>query len=70
MYNQLFYAGFIRRILVAWNAIKTIDNEIINLIMIHYLLFELVDTTEIRPIKQASGIWEAVLWMLWWLFRL
>ena len=42
MYNRLFLALFIRRILVAWNAIKTIDNEIINLIMLHYLLFELL----------------------------
>jgi hypothetical protein len=36
---------FIRRILVASNAIKTIDNEMINLtIKLHYLLFELHST--------------------------
>jgi hypothetical protein len=35
---------FIRRILVALNAIKTIDNEMINLIKLHYLLFELHPT--------------------------
>ena len=37
-------ACFIRRILVASNAIKTIDNEMINLIKLHYLLFELHST--------------------------
>jgi hypothetical protein len=35
---------FIRRILVASNAIKTIDNEIINLTRLHYLMFELHST--------------------------
>jgi hypothetical protein len=36
---------FIRRILVASNAIKTIDNEmILNLIKLHYPLFELHST--------------------------
>jgi hypothetical protein len=34
-------ACFIHRILVASNAIKRIDNEMINLIKLHYLLFEL-----------------------------
>ena len=33
-----------RRILVASNAMKTIDNEMINLIKLHYLLFELHST--------------------------
>jgi hypothetical protein len=39
-------ARFIRLILVASNAIKTIriDNEMINLIKLHYLLFELHST--------------------------
>jgi hypothetical protein len=37
-------ACFIRRILVAWNTIKTIDNEMINLIKLHYLLFKLHST--------------------------
>jgi hypothetical protein len=39
----------------ASNAIKTIDNEMINLIKLHYLLFELHDfyATEIRRIKQT-----------------
>jgi hypothetical protein len=37
-------ACFMRRILVASNAIKTIDNEMINLIKLHYLLFELHST--------------------------
>jgi hypothetical protein len=36
-----YQACFTRRILVASNAIKTIDNEMINLIKLHYLLFEL-----------------------------
>ena len=65
MYNQLFLALFIRRILVAWNAIKTIDNEIINLIMLIIYCLNCFDATEIRGIGQVSGIWEAVLWMLW-----
>jgi hypothetical protein len=42
-----------RRILVASNAIKTIDNEMINLIKLHYLLFELHST---RP-KFVVFIW-------------
>jgi hypothetical protein len=37
-------ACFIRRILVASNAIQTIDNEMINLIKLNYLLFELDST--------------------------
>jgi hypothetical protein len=37
-------ARLIRRILVASNAIKTIDNEMMNLIKLHYLLFELHST--------------------------
>ena len=37
-------ARFVRRILVASNAIKTRDNEMINLIKHHYLLFELHST--------------------------
>ena len=37
-------ACFIRGILVASNAIKAIDNEMINLIKLHYLLFELHST--------------------------
>jgi hypothetical protein len=37
-------ACFICRILVASNAIKTIDNEMINLVNLHYLLFELHST--------------------------
>jgi hypothetical protein len=37
-------ACFIRRILVASNASKTIDNEMINPIKLHYLLFELHST--------------------------
>jgi hypothetical protein len=39
-------ARFIRLILVASNAIKTIriDNEMINLVKLHYLLFELHST--------------------------
>jgi hypothetical protein len=32
-------ACFIRRILAASNATKTIDNEMINLTKVHYLLF-------------------------------
>jgi hypothetical protein len=40
----LYKACFIRRIVVASNAIKTIDNEMINLIKLHYLLFELHST--------------------------
>jgi hypothetical protein len=46
-------ARFIRRILVASNAIKTIDNVMINVIKLHYLLFELhaFDATEIQRIK-------------------
>ena len=40
----LYKAHFIRRILVASNAIKIIDNEMINLIKLHYLLFELHST--------------------------
>ena len=39
-----YQACFTRRILVASNAIKTIDNEMINLIKLHYLLFELHST--------------------------
>ena len=39
----LMKARFIRQILVASNAIKTID-EIINLPKLHYLLFELHST--------------------------
>ena len=39
-----YQACFTRRILVASNAIKTIDNEMINLIKLHYLLFELPST--------------------------
>ena len=35
---------FIRRILVASNTIKALYNEMINLIKLHYLLFELHST--------------------------
>jgi hypothetical protein len=38
----LSYACFIRRILVASNAIKTINNEMINLIKLHYLFYYLI----------------------------
>ena len=37
-------ACFIRRILVASNAIKTIDSEMIKLIKLHYLLLKLYST--------------------------
>jgi hypothetical protein len=43
-------ACFVRRISVASNAIKTIDNDTINLIKLHYLLFELHST---RPKLKA-----------------
>ena len=33
-----------RQILVALNTIKTMDNKMINLIKLHYLLFELRST--------------------------
>jgi hypothetical protein len=47
-------ACFIRRILIASNAIKTIDNEMIKLINRHYLIVWIaLDATEIRLIKQA-----------------
>ena len=42
--TQRSKARFIHRILVASNAIKTIDNEMINLIKLYYLLFELHST--------------------------
>lgn len=32
-------ACFIRQTLVAWNAIKTKDTEIVNRITLHYLLY-------------------------------
>jgi hypothetical protein len=49
------YACFIRRILVALNAIKTIDNEMINLTKLRSLSIVWIafDATEIRRIKQA-----------------
>jgi hypothetical protein len=53
MYNATFRTGLIHRILVASNAIKTIDNEMINLIKLHYLLFELHST---RPKFDADRI--------------
>ena len=50
-------ARFIRRILVALNAIKTIENEMINLIKLHYLLVELhsMYKTGLRPRLHETG---------------
>jgi hypothetical protein len=48
-----------RRILDASNAIKTIYNEIINFIKLHYLLFEFLST---RPkfdvLNMLKGHWQ------------